>query len=1024
MDDGSDHDWSAWTDMEHRESEPVDVNNPYFNLDKDMQFAWRIDHDLRAEVAGAYLCSTLTAAWARVEELGRQEHYCQRFFPGMPVELAPLLIEYLSPIVPAAREKYDREDDEFDPYSPEPEEDDKNDDAFACDEHEFYESGHDYFNPSPLVSMPVILQHNTPHEFNMFLIPKLYGLNSADEDDSDQSGDEEDTAEGKAEVQHKTAAEPAKKDAHASRSVPAKPDKGAAQGEDTDEDEDAVDDAVNAFSYDDIDEDLAPAVAENGSHPSPTKHAATEATLASATARTAATHGSEPVSGAASDSAEAAPCSMKHVANSLLRMNREIACIKAQMEYMHLAKQTPGGKRCHQILQTLTEPDPAKQTSWDQLLIIFTKTTALTVVIMKQRSNPSPLKQNISVGSRELDSSASTAPQSSTMSARQREYDDKATQLLEIIRSLEKQYPSMYHELRRLVQDMYSVFSHTAHTATARFLAPCALRTAEPGPNGPTSLYTSERRILALEAEIRDVQQELVSLRQFKAQSEGRLQTQLDRLAQAEPRLLGPVSESTIDAFTQQVKELRQQLEDNETWQSKLHRVYESNADLRDQVEDLTLSREDLVNSLELLKTELTGRIQQVQLLTRGVTTGGEAVYRKLQAEMQANTMKAIANAETRKKTKQQRHPDHAEAPQADRARVYERDVVLRPDATQPRLGFQVETLEGLPLPRICQIIPGETAALSGCVFSGDEIKAINGVPVSGKAHDDVVALLQNSADECRLVLLSSQPLPGDRSLSPRRRESGEQLVYARRVVLRRTPDKSRLGIVIEGGAEERQQAVRIAKILENELAHESGRILPGDRIKAINGEPVAGKTHEQVVAMCQSNSQECDLQLLSYHHLEGDELVTTRATLVPQQLEALVLQAEQALTAQAWATAVESYWYSVVYQHAGYVQDALASAKKAMDLDPAGADYAAQVDTLKQQLENARMMEGPEQRASVTMTLEPQQRSGEYGHSRSVSSSQRGSVANVAAAGTAPHDNYSDDDDDLAENVVFAANS
>jgi hypothetical protein len=56
------------------------------------------------------------------------------------------------------------------------------------------------------------------------------------------------------------------------------------------------------------------------------------------------------------------------------------------------------------------------------------------------------------------------------------------------------------------------------------------------------------------------------------------------------------------------LRNIHTQLDDNTQWQAKLHRVFETNAELREQVEDLNVSREDLSNSVELLKTELTGR--------------------------------------------------------------------------------------------------------------------------------------------------------------------------------------------------------------------------------------------------------------------------------------------------------------------------------------------------------------------------------------------------------------------------------
>lgn len=61
----------------------------------------------------------------------------------------------------------------------------------------------------------------------------------------------------------------------------------------------------------------------------------------------------------------------------------------------------------------------------------------------------------------------------------------------------------------------------------------------------------------------------------------------------------------------------QEQFLDNKTWQTKLHRVYMENIELRDSIEQLKADQIHLNETVNLLKTELCGRYVHIFMYSK-----------------------------------------------------------------------------------------------------------------------------------------------------------------------------------------------------------------------------------------------------------------------------------------------------------------------------------------------------------------------------------------------------------------------
>ena len=172
-------------------------------------------------------------------------------------------------------------------------------------------------------------------------------------------------------------------------------------------------------------------------------------------------------------------------------------------------------------------------------------------------------------------------------------------------------------------------------------------------------------------------------------------------------------------------------------------------------------------------------------------------------------------------------------------------EVHLRRDGPQFGFGMQITEDEASGYARVELLVEGEPAARSGAVAIGDRVVAVNGVPMGGKSLEAVTAALQD-ADSVDLMLeQDAAAFSGDGDV--------------RTVHLRR--DGPQFGFGMQITEDEASGYARVELLVEGEPAARSGAVAIGDRVVAVNGVPMGGKSLEAVTAALQ-DADSVDLML------------------------------------------------------------------------------------------------------------------------------------------------------------------
>eukprot|EP00043_Microstomoeca_roanoka_P020312 m.244150 g.244150 ORF g.244150 m.244150 type:complete len:3704 (+) comp17144_c0_seq1:231-11342(+) len=147
----------------------------------------------------------------------------------------------------------------------------------------------------------------------------------------------------------------------------------------------------------------------------------------------------------------------------------------------------------------------------------------------------------------------------------------------------------------------------------------------------------------------------------------------------------------------------------------------------------------------------------------------------------------------------------------------------------------------------VTSVVENGPAALSGKVYENDVILSINGQNVLDLRHDAIIEILKSNTT-VDLVLAADLSL------------LGLALVPERRMLrLHRSPQ----GYGMKVTTDETLGIVRITAITEGGPAFASDLVFVGDVVLEINGTPLAGKTHEQVIALMTAQD-EVELVLLA----------------------------------------------------------------------------------------------------------------------------------------------------------------
>ncbi|XP_053352414.1 partitioning defective 3 homolog B isoform X2 [Clarias gariepinus] len=206
-------------------------------------------------------------------------------------------------------------------------------------------------------------------------------------------------------------------------------------------------------------------------------------------------------------------------------------------------------------------------------------------------------------------------------------------------------------------------------------------------------------------------------------------------------------------------------------------------------------------------------------------------------------------------------------------------------------LGFTVVTrdssVHGLGPILVKNILPRGAAVKDGRLQSGDRIVEVNGVDITGRTQEELVAMLRRTkqGDSVCLVVARQEELflPRELKEEPVRaalpEEGKEQLIFE---VPLNDSGSAGLGVSLKGNKSREtgeDLGIFIKSIIHGGAAYKDGRLRVNDQLLAVNGESLLGKSnHEAMETLRRSMSMEGNLRGMI-------QLVVLRA-LVPSNQE------------------------------------------------------------------------------------------------------------------------------------------
>ncbi|NXT29261.1 MAGI3 protein, partial [Syrrhaptes paradoxus] len=227
-------------------------------------------------------------------------------------------------------------------------------------------------------------------------------------------------------------------------------------------------------------------------------------------------------------------------------------------------------------------------------------------------------------------------------------------------------------------------------------------------------------------------------------------------------------------------------------------------------------------------------------------------------------------------------------------------DVFLRKQ--ESGFGFRVLGGDGPDQPiYIGAIIPLGAAEKDGRLRAADELMCIDGIPVKGKSHKQVLDLMTSAARNGQVLLTvrrkiffgekqpeeeSSQPvLAQNGSPRPNRVEFANQQSPEIYDVRLQRKENEGFGFVILTSKNKPPPGViphKIGRVIEGSPADQCGKLKVGDRISAVNGQSIVELSHDSIVQLIKDAGNAVTLTVVAEEEHHGPPSGTNSARQSP----------------------------------------------------------------------------------------------------------------------------------------------
>ncbi|KAM6192136.1 membrane-associated guanylate kinase, WW and PDZ domain-containing protein 3 isoform 4-T4 [Sarcoramphus papa] len=228
-------------------------------------------------------------------------------------------------------------------------------------------------------------------------------------------------------------------------------------------------------------------------------------------------------------------------------------------------------------------------------------------------------------------------------------------------------------------------------------------------------------------------------------------------------------------------------------------------------------------------------------------------------------------------------------------------DVFLRKQ--ESGFGFRVLGGDGPDQPiYIGAIIPLGAAEKDGRLRAADELMCIDGVPVKGKSHKQVLDLMTSAARNGqvlltvrRKIIFGGEKQPEEEELQPVLTQNGSPRLNRVEFANQQSPDvydvrlqrkeNEGFGFVILTSKNKPPPGViphKIGRVIDGSPADQCGKLKVGDRISAVNGQSIVELSHDSIVQLIKDAGNVVTLTVVAEEEHRGPPSGTNSARQSP----------------------------------------------------------------------------------------------------------------------------------------------